>query len=237
MDFRVKAGGQIGLCCEASESEAVKIAVSNLKQDLKQAADIHAAESGEETIFVGTLGVSPWTEPFRSMGNLCDEQGNLRKEAYLLKVCDGSLRIVGTDRRGTIYGVYELCERMGVSPWYYWADVPVKKQKEIRFPEGFEYSDYPSVEYRGIFINDEEELDHWAKAHMDEPTIGLHTYEKLFELILRLKGNYIWPAMHVNSFNMHVENGALADKMGVVVGTSHCAQSTTIPSRGATERF
>lgn len=222
MDFRVKAGGQIGLCCEASESEAVKIAVNNLKQDLKQAADIRAAESGEGTIFVGTLGISPWTEPFRSMGNLCDEQGNLRKEAYLLKVCDGSLRIVGTDRRGTIYGVYELCERIGVSPWYYWADVPVKKQEEICFPEGFEYSDYPSVEYRGIFINDEEELDHWAKAHMDEPTIGLHTYEKLFELILRLKGNYIWPAMHVNSFNMHVENGALAERMGVVVGTSHC---------------
>ena len=127
MDFRVKAGGQIGLCCEASESEAVTIAVNNLKQDLKQAADIRTAESGEKTLFVGTLGVSPWTEPFRSMGKLCDEQGNLRKEAYLLKVCDGRLWIVGTDRRGTIYGVYELCERIGVSPWYYWADVPVKK--------------------------------------------------------------------------------------------------------------
>ena len=82
--------------------------------------------------------------------------------------------------------------------------------------------DYPSVEYRGIFINDEEELEDWVKGHMGEDTIGVKTYEKVFELLLRLKGNYIWPAMHVNSFNVKKENGALAERMGIVVGTSHC---------------
>ena len=78
------------------------------------------------------------------------------------------------------------------------------------------------MEYRGIFINDEEELYRWVQKHMGEDTIGVKTYEKIFELLLRLKANYIWPAMHVNSFNMKRENGALADRMGIVVGTSHC---------------
>lgn len=222
MDFRIRAGEGVGIFCDASESEAVQIAVHHLREDLKKVADIRAEESGSMKIWVGTLGTAGWTEAYRRAGKLCDDRGNPRREAYLLKVQDGTLMIVGTDRRGTIYGVYEFCERIGVSPWYDWADVPVKKSEEIFLPWDFEASDYPSVEYRGIFINDEEELDHWAQAHMGESTIGLHTYEKIFELILRLKGNYIWPAMHVNSFNMHVENGALADRMGVVVGTSHC---------------
>lgn len=78
------------------------------------------------------------------------------------------------------------------------------------------------MEYRGIFINDEEELEAWAKGRMGEETIGVRTYEKIFELLLRLKANYIWPAMHVNSFNAKRENGALAERMGIVVGTSHC---------------
>ncbi|MCC8168161.1 MAG: glycosyl hydrolase 115 family protein, partial [Clostridiales bacterium] len=77
-------------------------------------------------------------------------------------------------------------------------------------------------EYRGIFINDEEELENWVQAHMGEETIGVNTYERIFELLLRLKANYIWPAMHVNSFNVKRENGELADRMGIVVGTSHC---------------
>ncbi len=155
-------------------------------------------------------------------GELWEDNGGLRREAYSLCVREGILYITGTDRRGTIYGVYEVCERMGVSPWYFWADVPVKKKEEYLIPEGYEYCDHPSVEYRGIFINDEEELEAWAKSHMGEESIGVGTYEKVFELLLRLKANYIWPAMHVNSFNMKRENGALAERMGIVVGTSHC---------------
>lgn len=148
--------------------------------------------------------------------------GTLHKEAYQLLVRNGTLYIAGTDRRGTVYGIYTFCQWMGVSPWYFLADVPVRKRRELTLEEGYCVTDWPSVEYRGIFINDEEELEAWVQNYMGESTIGAKTYEKIFELLLRLKANYIWPAMHVNSFNMTPENGALADRMGIVVGTSHC---------------
>lgn len=102
------------------------------------------------------------------------------------------------------------------------ADVPVKEKTEIWLEDGYCQRNWPSVEYRGIFINDEEELEAWVQNHMGESTIGVKSYEKIFELLLRLKANYIWPAMHVNSFNLTPENGALAERMGIVVGTSHC---------------
>lgn len=153
---------------------------------------------------------------------LYDEAGRLRKEAYSHCIHNGKLVITGTDRRGTIYGIYDLCEMLGVSPWYFWADVPVKTKDEFRLTGDYRKADYPSVEYRGIFINDEEELEVWVQNYMGESTIGVKTYEKIFELLLRLKANYIWPAMHVNSFNVEVANGALAERMGIVVGTSHC---------------
>ncbi len=153
---------------------------------------------------------------------MTDEAGLFRKEAYQLRVQDKTLYIAGTDRRGTIYGIYTFCQWMGVSPWYFFADVPVKKKQELALEEGYCRTDWPSVEYRGIFINDEEELEVWVRNYMGEPTIGVKSYEKIFELLLRLKANYIWPAMHVNSFNLTPENGALADRMGIVVGTSHC---------------
>ena len=89
-------------------------------------------------------------------------------------------------------------------------------------PVGFYRADYPSVQYRGIFINDEEELEAWARKHTKDKTIGPCLYEKIFELLLRLKANYIWPAMHVNYFNENPRNGELAEEMGIVVGTSHC---------------
>lgn len=155
-------------------------------------------------------------------GLMTDGDGMLRKEAFQLRVKDGTLYIAGTDRRGTIYGIYTFCEQLGVSPWYFFADVPVREKKEFTLEEEYCLTDWPSVEYRGIFINDEEELEAWVQNYMGESTISVKTYEKIFELLLRLKANYIWPAMHVNSFNLIPENGALADRMGIVVGTSHC---------------
>ena len=173
-------------------------------------------------IIVGTIGVSQIIDAFGVPEAMFDERGKLRKEAYSIKVCGDSLIIMGSDRRGTIYGIYELCEMLGVSPWYYWADVPVKQKTRFVLEDDFEKTDYPTVEYRGFFINDEEELEHWVQKHLGEETIGLKAYEKIFELVLRLKANYMWPAMHVNSFNIDPANGALADRMGVVIGTSHC---------------
>lgn len=221
----IKNESSIHIGISWKENSAVRIAAENLKNDLKKVlgTEVTLGEfKGGESILVGTAGVSAEIEGLFDEKKLQDKNGNFRKEAYIRTVSKDRLVIVGTDRRGTIYGIYDLCEEIGVSPWYFWADVPVKKKEWLVFPEDYEIIDYPSVEYRGIFINDEEELERWAKLHMEEDTIGVHTYEKIFELLLRLKANYIWPAMHVNSFNRRKENGALADRMGIVVGTSHC---------------
>ena len=239
MEFCMKARQGVKLCFNSKETEAVKIAVDSLKQDLKKVLPgitvIKQEESEEDrkikpdkakkkesdlaVIIIKTIVQDEVQEIEKWM---FDENGALRKEAYQWKIQDNTLFITGTDKRGTIYGIYSFCEWMGVSPWYFFADVPVKEKSELVLLEKDCHTDYPSVEYRGIFINDEEELEAWVKNCMGEPTIGVKTYEKIFELLLRLKANYIWPAMHVNSFNITPENGALADKMGIVVGTSHC---------------
>ena len=214
--------------CSHVESEAVQIAAANLEQDLKRTGqmDVLWAKEEKAQIVIGTLGVWNNNQDDKKNGLKLDllrgEDGDYKKEAYLMQVEGETLYLLGTDRRGCIYAIYDLCERLGVSPWHFFADVPVKKWEEFRLEEGFTFSDHPSVEYRGIFINDEEELNHWVQLHMGEQTIGVKTYEKIFELLLRLKMNYIWPAMHVNSFNLLRENGELANRMGIVVGTSHC---------------
>ncbi len=226
MDFIIGRGRPCGIALGEREPEAVRIAAENLKKDMEKVfgEDIGAlcAEPG------GTAGIrirtaGPEGEDADAVPEaLRTQEGGLKKEAYELRVSEGCLFITGSDRRGTVYGIYELSEMIGVSPWYFWADVPVKAKEEFRLPEDFVKCDSPSVEYRGIFINDEEELEDWVKNRMGEDTIGVKTYEKVFELLLRLRANYIWPAMHVNSFNAKRENGALAERMGIVVGTSHC---------------
>ena len=239
--MRIRQYAPVSVICGEHETESVRLAAENLKRDLRRVLDCRleedAAESGngnsagerEEKpgealrILVETAGQARGICPGADLARIRDEEGNLRREAYLLQEKDGELLIVGSDRRGTIYGIYEFCEEwLGVSPWYFFADVPVRAKREVEIPSGFVKADWPGVEYRGIFINDEEELEHWVQRYMGEPTIGVRTYEKIFELLLRLKMNYIWPAMHVNSFNAVRENGALAHRMGIVVGTSHC---------------
>lgn len=206
MGFVIGVNHPCAVLYSENETEAVKIAAENLKTDLKKVFGEKVLEETAKTqIFVRTL-----------------HENGMHKEEYRMYVQDGNLFIEGSDRRGTIYGIYTFCESIGVSPWYFWADVPVRKKEEYSLPSDFRKEDYPTVEYRGIFINDEEELETWVKNYMGEETIGVKTYEKVFELLLRLKANYIWPAMHVNSFNVKRENGALAEKMGIVVGTSHC---------------
>ncbi len=234
MEFCMKARQGVKLCFDSGETEAVKIAIDSLEQDLKKVLpkitvikecetkenrEIKREESDFPVIVIKTIAQN---EVQKTEEWMLDEKGTLRKEAYQWKIQDSMLFITGTDRRGTIYGIYSFCEWMGVSPWYFFADVPVKEKSEVVLLKKDCRVDYPSVEYRGIFINDEEELESWVKKCMGEPTIGVKTYKKIFELLLRLKANYIWPAMHVNSFNITPENGVLADKMGIVVGTSHC---------------
>ena len=138
-----------------------------------------------------------------------------------MKGIQHSLIITGSDRRGTAYGVFELSRRMGVSPWYWWADVPVKKKKEVYVKNGTYYSGTPSVKYRGIFINDEAPaFSGWTKEKFGG--VNHRVYEKIFELMLRMKANYLWPAMWGNAFNDDDPlNPVLADRYGIVMGTTH----------------
>ena len=124
-------------------------------------------------------------------------------EKYLLTVVsnpapgvDEALVIAGSDRRGTVYGIYELSEQMGVSPWYWWADVPVARRNNVYIKPGVYTDGEPAVKYRGIFLNDEAPcLTGWVKNHYGTGYGDHRFYADVFELILRLKGNFMWPAM------------------------------------------
>lgn len=220
---RSRSAGRIYV--HPAEDSAVQIAAANLARDMHRICSASPAITHEWTddvvVAAGTVEHLPLPSDVRTDA-IRDEQGQPRWEGYLQQISGGVLYLAGNDRRGAVYAMYDLCERMGVSPWYDMADVPVKTRDVITLPDDWFLADWPSVQYRGIFLNDEEELDYWARTMNGEDTIGPKTYERIFELILRLKGNYIWPAMHVNAFNINEENGRLAQRMGIVTGTSHC---------------
>jgi len=151
-----------------------------------------------------------------------------KSEAYQIQIVknpfkgiDKAFVIAGSDKRGTAYGVFEMSKEIGVSPWYWWADVPVKKKKEIYVTKNIFLRDHPLVKYRGIFINDEAPaFSGWTREKFGG--VNHHVYEKVFELLLRLKANYLWPAMWGNAFNDDdTLNAILANKYGIVMGTSH----------------
>lgn len=206
------------------EHTAVTNAVMALKKDICNVTDCQVnlvllekddslhKNAGNCEILIATKDIYTWLD---------DEETLEKWEGYVVKKKNGIVFICGADRRGTIFGIYELSKYIGVSPWYYFADVPIRKN-EFMIPDDFYAADYPSVPYRGIFLNDEEELEEWAAIHTEDGTIGPELYRKIYELILRLKGNYIWPAMHVNYFQENPENARLANEMGIIVGTSHC---------------
>ena len=144
-------------------------------------------------------------------------------ESYLIDVVDGNLVIVGSDKRGTIYGIYELSREMGVSPWYWWADVPVKHQDHIIYSNGRQYQPSPRVKYRGIFLNDEAPcLTTWVKNTYGTNYGDHRFYDRVFELLLRLKANFMWPAMWGWAFYADdALNSKTADDRGIIIGTSH----------------
>lgn len=209
------------------ETSAVKIALHNLKHDLIKImdTDVQLIELSKEesTDGIDILAATKNVKTFDACAVSAKEEEILDTwEGYVIKAWEGTLYISGADQRGTIYGIYEMSAYFGVSPWYFFADVPVKKKARIIIPDKFFRADYPSVPYRGIFLNDEEELEEWAVKHTKDGTIGPELYEKIYELILRLKGNYLWPAMHVNYFQENPQNAWLANEMGIVIGTTHC---------------
>lgn len=211
----------------SGETSAVKIALSNLREDMIKitGADVQLVELCEEdsTGGVDIMAATAGIKRFAPCSASPKEEEILNTwEGFVVKEQEGILYINGADKRGTIYGIYEMSACFGVSPWYFFADVPVKKKDRILIPDNFFRADFPSVQYRGIFLNDEEELEEWAVSHTDDGTIGPELYEKIYELILRLKGNYLWPAMHVNYFQENPKSAWLANEMGIVIGTTHC---------------
>lgn len=155
-----------------------------------------------------------------------------RWESYSMKLVRNpfpgvrqALVIAGSDPRGAAYGLMDLSRQIGVSPWYWWCDIPVRRQAKVYVTPIAGPSKEPSVKYRGIFINDEDwGLRNWAGIKDPTGDIGPDTYEKVCELLLRLKANHLLPAMHkcTSPFYSFAQNPAVADKYGIVVGTSHC---------------
>ena len=172
-------------------------------------------------ILVGTIGKSRVIDQLVRQKKIDVRQVKGQWESYLIDVVDGNLVIAGSDKRGTIYGIYEISQRIGVSPWYWMADAPVKHQDEVYYDGGRIVQPSPKVKYRGIFINDEwPSFGTWCTNHFGG--VNSKAYEHIFELLLRLKANYFWPAMWATAFNEDdPESPRLADEMGIVMGTSH----------------
>ena len=209
---------------DSREHSCVQRAVANLQKDFEKVTGKTGLSriSGESgTIIIGTVGVNKQIDQWVKKGELSNLKG--KTEKYIIKTIGDQLVIAGSDKRGTVFGIYELTKQMGVSPWYYWADVPIEQHEALYIKKG-EYTDgEPSVRYRGLFLNDEAPcLTTWVKNTFGTNYGDHHFYEQVFELILRLKGNFLWPAMWGWAFYADdPENLKVADEMGVIMGTSH----------------
>lgn len=182
----------------------------------------------KQLVIVGTLGKNALIDRLVKKGRLNVKGVAGKWETYVIQAIDHpftgvdrALVIAGSDKRGTIFGVYDLSAQIGVSPWYWWADVPPKMHQSLYVKPGRHTDGTPAVKYRGIFINDEAPaFSGWTKQKFGG--VNHLVYEKIFELILRLKGNYLWPAMWGNAFNDDdKKNPELANEYGIVMGTSH----------------
>jgi hypothetical protein len=208
-------------------------AVRDLQGDIERVTGtrpgLRTAETEAETaIIVGTIGHSALIDDLIERGKLDVAEIEGRWESFLMEVVaaplpgvERALVIAGSDKRGTIYGIYDLSEHIGVSPWYWWADVPVVKRDALYVKPVRRVQGEPAVRYRGIFLNDEAPaLSGWAQEKFGG--FNHEFYARVFELILRLRGNYLWPAMWGNAFiDDDPRNAPLADEYGIVMGTSH----------------
>lgn len=239
-DFRLCADGQAAtVYVSESDFEVVKKAASLFSEDIQRVTGVKGGVSdarpeGKNVVVLGTLGHNAFIDGLVEGKKLDVNAIRHGWEQYVIKTIDNpeagidrALVIAGCDRRGTAYGAFALSEAMGVSPLYWWADVPVKRQDALYVGQLDYASKAPSIKYRGIFINDEGwGITPWASKTFDKELgdIGPKTYAKVCELILRLKGNMLAPAMHPSSgaFNKYPENKVVADSYGIVMTTSHC---------------
>ena len=224
-----KDGKTATIVVDEQDWKGVVRAANDLGDDVKKVTGVSAPlnEKGEMIndkggcIIVGTIGKSRFIDQLVKQRKLDVSKVKGQWESFVIDVVDGNLVVAGSDKRGTIYGIYEISQRIGVSPWYWWADVPVQHQDEVNWTAGRFVQPSPKVKYRGIFINDEwPSFGDWATEHFGG--INSKAYAHMFELLLRLKANYLWPAMWGSRFNEDdSESPRLADEYGIVMGTSH----------------
>src|SRR5690606_996884 len=195
-------------------------------QQLELVQDV--TQLGRTVVRIGSIGKSPVIDQLIAEGKV--EAGNITDQwdAYHIELVRNpqpgvsrAVVIAGSNRRGTSYGIFDLSEQIGVSPWYWWADVPVKQQERLYIAKGTFKQDAPKVKYRGIFLNDEAPaLTGWVTENYGD--YNSEFYQKVFELLLRLKANFLWPAMWNNAFaDDDPQNMILADEYGIVMSTSH----------------
>ena len=230
----VAQGKAAPIVVDGADYLGVLRAAGDLQSDIERVSGIKPdrltalPSAAPNVVIVGTLGHSRLIDEFAAAGKIRADAIAGRWESFVITTIANPLPgiaravvIVGSDKRGTIYGIYEISEQIGVSPWYWWADVPPKHHDALFVKSGVHVQGPPAVKYRGIFLNDEAPcLTGWAHEKFG----GLNSafYTKVFELLLRLRANYLWPAMWDNAFNEDDPlDPKLADEYGIVMGTSH----------------
>lgn len=209
-------------------------AVKNLQSDFQKVTGTQPtllnqiSGMNSPLIIIGTVGTKSVIDDLIKQKKFDGKSLAGKNEKYIIQnISDPfpgvseAIVIAGSDKRGTIYGIYEVSQQIGVSPWHYWADVPFVAKENLYFKKGIYTDGEPAVEYRGIFLNDEEpSLGAWGRATFGG--INSKFYEKVFELLLRSKANYLWPAMWGKAFyDDDALSGPLANEMGIIMGTSH----------------
>ena len=226
-DFVLQSGRPVAIACSGSEAPVVRTSLDLLSRDLQTVLSATAhVDTNTGNILVGTIGQSKLIE----QAGIDISALKNKKQAFMLAVSeDGKLVVAGSDSHGTAYGILEISRLLGVSPWEWWADVTPEKKEMFRLSSNFRELQSPSVEYRGIFINDEDwGLMPWSNKTY-EPSdvkgeIGPRTNERIFELLLRLRANTYWPAMHECTLPFFLTKGnrEAAKKYGIFMGASHC---------------
>lgn len=217
-----------------SADTAIQFALKDLQRDIERVTGKQPRITSktdalsEFSLIVGEIGKHPLIDELIAQGKLTVDEIAGQWEGYLIQVLDQpfagvkkALVVAGTDRRGAAYGLYDISEQIGVSPWYWWADVPVKRRDGLYIRSNTRVVDAPKIKYRGIFLNDEAPaLTGWV--HENYGNYNSEFYAKVFELLMRLKANYLWPAMWNNAFaDDDPHNMVLAHQRGIVMGTSH----------------
>ena len=238
-DLLLNADNRVQIYLDNNDCRGVNYAAKALVKDIQKVSgspafllsDANTALSGgsnsqanaRANIIVGTIGHSAAIDRLIKQRRINAKLLQGKHEKFIITLIDGQLVIAGSDRRGTIYGIYELSQQMGVSPWYDWADVPIEHHDSIFVNKGIYTDGEPAVRYRGIFLNDEAPcLTSWVKNTYGTEYGDHRFYQRVFELVLRLRGNMMWPAMWGWAFYADdPENEKTADEMGIVMGTSH----------------